>query len=120
MLEELPFCVKGIEGTLEHIPLETNAYDVVLCIEAIEHSINIPVAVKELVRITKEGGRVIIIDKNVKHWGRLKCPSWERWLDRDAMNSELKQYCTQVKCETIDLYHQSGDDMFLLWTGIKR
>ena len=90
-----------------------------LCIEAIEHSINIPVSIKELVRIVKPGGKVIIIDKNKKHWGRLQCPSWERWMDSEAMVAELKKHCESVSCENVDLYRQDGDDMFLAWIGVK-
>lgn len=90
MIQCLPDCILGKQGTLEHIPLENEEYDVVLCIEAIEHSINIPVSVKEMARIIKPSGKIIIIDKNVKHWGRLECPSWERWLDKESMNQLLK------------------------------
>ena len=119
MIECLPAFVTGAVGTLEHIPLADNKYDVSLCIEAIEHSINIPVSIKELVRIVKPGGKVIIIDKNKKHWGRLQCPSWERWMDSEAMVAELKKHCESVSCENVDLYRQDGDDMFLAWIGVK-
>lgn len=119
MIECLPAFVTGAVGTLEHIPLADNKYDVSLCIEAIEHSINIPVFIKELVRIVKPGGKVIIIDKNKKHWGRLQCPSWERWMDSEAMVAELKKHCESVSCENVDLYRQDGDDMFLAWIGVK-
>lgn len=119
MIACLPNDIKGVVGALEHIPLEDETYDIVLCIEAIEHSINVELSVKELVRILKPNGTLIIIDKNVKHWGRLECPSWEQWFDKENMLNLIKKHCIEAECRTIDLYGQKSDDMFLMWKGVK-
>ena len=39
-------------------------------------------AVAEMCRVVRPGGRIVIIDKNAEHWGRLKTPAWEKWFER--------------------------------------
>ena len=43
----------------------------------------------ELARIVKPGGRIVIIDKNAKAWGRLETPEWERWFGRKELEKLL-------------------------------
>ena len=39
-------------------------------------------AVAEICRVVKPGGRIVIIDKNAEHFGKLKTPEWEKWFRR--------------------------------------
>jgi len=119
MIKELPNYVDGIVGTLEHIPLENEAYDIVLCIEALEHSINFETSIKELTRVCKKDGIILIIDKNIKSWGRMECPIWERWCDKENIKDQLDKYCKTVTVENVNLFGQKNDDMFLLWKAVK-
>jgi len=49
------------------LPFETNSFDAVICLEGIEHVINPHHLVKELVRVCKEGGRIIISLPNIQN-----------------------------------------------------
>lgn len=118
MLEELPEYVHGCQGSLEHIPLADNSFELTLCIEALEHSVNAPLAVKELARITKPGGTIIIIDKNITSWGRLETPDWECWLDKEEVRQELLQYCNIAEAKALNLLGDEKDDMFIIWQAV--
>ncbi len=53
-----------IQGAGEHLPLPTNAFDVVLSHEVIEHVSNDRAVVQEMVRSLKPGGRLILFCPN--------------------------------------------------------
>lgn len=66
-------------GALTCIPYGDESFDLVYASEALEHSIFAENAVKELLRVTKAGGEVIVIDKNQSAMGRLEIDEWEQW-----------------------------------------
>jgi len=120
MLESLPAKVKGVQGTLENIPLPDNYADVVFSVEAIEHSVNINGAISEIARICKQGGKIIIIDKQESEWGRFVCPPWERWPERNTLETIMNQYCKDVKSMTVRYDRSAEDDQLMVkWIGIK-
>jgi SAM-dependent methyltransferase len=54
------------------LPFADNEFDIVICMEGIEHIINQKVLLNELVRITKKGGLVCISTPNISNfWSRL-------------------------------------------------
>lgn len=56
-------CAECKEGTLTCIPYDDNTFAVTYMCEALEHAIDIENAVKEMVRVTKSNGYVVIVDK---------------------------------------------------------
>lgn len=60
---------------IESLPFMDNAFDSILCSEVLEHVHDKDVALKELIRITKPGGHLIITTPNLNAdgtwWGRL-------------------------------------------------
>jgi SAM-dependent methyltransferase len=54
-------------AALEEIPWEDGAFDSVLCGLAMEHQPAVAVPVRELARVTRRGGRVIISDQHPMH-----------------------------------------------------
>lgn len=121
MLDYVPKEVVSVEGVLENIPLSDNVYDVTYCVEAIEHSSNPTAVVRELVRVTKKGGIIIIIDKQAAEWGRMKCPPWESWPEREVLENLLNQYCHSVK--SVPVRYESSDkndDLIIKWIGVKK
>ena len=54
-------------------------FDAAYATESLEHTVEIDVAVAELCRVVKPGGRIAVIDKNAAKWGELQTPEWERW-----------------------------------------
>ena len=62
-------------GNLTDIAFQTNQFDFVYTCEAFEHAINIHGAFKELYRIVKPGGKLVIIDKPLENLDNLNCMS---------------------------------------------
>lgn len=59
MFETVPDMANGI---FEHLPFRDKTFDAVMCGYSLRDAINLRVAVGELYRVTKEGGRLIVVD----------------------------------------------------------
>ena len=59
---------------MTELPFADSTFDCVYATESLEHAVEIERAVAEMCRVLKPGGRLVIIDKNAEHWGRLKTP----------------------------------------------
>jgi len=53
------------QANVTDMPFNDNEFDVVLCIEVLEHIVDIQKAIAEMARILKPGGSLCIIDKNI-------------------------------------------------------
>jgi len=120
LLSELSPNVNAIEGALESIPCPNEAFDVAFTVEALEHSANVDAAVRELSRITRPGGWIVIVDKQRSHWGELECPPWEHWPDAETLADLLRQYCDHVKFQPVATDERPADGRMLAWSGQKR
>ncbi len=121
MLDKLPDQIKGIEGSLESIPCTDNCYDVVFSVEAVEHSPNPAAAIREIIRVARPGGWIIIIDKQNSHWGRRVCPPWERWPDFEDLKEKLNLGCDNVTAERVAYSkNPATDGLMVVWKGRKR
>ncbi len=111
----LPCC-----GTLTQYPFRDGSFDFVYATESLEHAVEIEAAVAELCRVLKPGGRLVIIDKNVEHWGRFKTPRWERWFGRQEMQQMLEKNCREVSSDFISYWEDvEPDGLFLAWKAVK-
>ena len=61
--------IKCVHNSLPLIPLKENAFDVVMCIETLEHLEQPVKAVRSMFRVVKPGGRVIISVPDGEVWG---------------------------------------------------
>ena len=120
MLAEVPADIRTWLGSLENVPIKDDSFDVVFSVEAIEHSANWEAAVREMARVARPGGWVCIIDKQKSAWGRLSCPSWERWPAKEELMTLLRQHCDQVTAEPVGYDGHAPDGLMLLWKGRKR
>ncbi len=120
LMAYVPQGVHRIEGPMEALNITDNAFDVSFSVEAVEHSTNIEAAVNEMIRVTRPGGWVMIIDKERSQWGRLVCPSWERWPGREELIGLLQQGCDEVSCEPVGYDGKPADGFMMLWKGRKR
>jgi ubiquinone/menaquinone biosynthesis C-methylase UbiE len=119
--EMLKFVPPGIHrccGSMTSLPFGTGAVDAAYATESLEHAVDIDAAVAEICRIVKPGGRVVIIDKNAEHWGRLETPAWERWFRRDELEGMLKRHCRSVSSQFISYWEDvPPDGLFIAWTA---
>lgn len=72
-------------GSLTRLPYPDHAFDVVFCVESLEHAVFVPQAIREMSRVTKRGGTVVIIDKDEARAGSLETLEWEQWFPRDLL-----------------------------------
>lgn len=83
-------------GSCLSLPYEDNKFDVVLCCECLEHSIFPNNAIKECLRVLKNNGKLLIIDKDKKinftdvHFG-------EEWLDFLSLEKTYDAEITEIK-----------------------
>ena len=120
MLSCVPPAIHRCAATMTALPLATESCDGAYAIESLEHAIDISTGVAELCRIVKPSGRIVIIDKNVEAWGRLKTPGWERWFDRRELERLLARHCREVSSRPISYWEDiEPDGLFLAWLAVK-
>lgn len=103
-------------GSLTSLPYADGSFDCLYATESLEHAVDIESAVAELCRVVKPGGRIVIIDKNKDHWGRLETPEWERWFGQRELEDLLSRHCRSVKSRPISYWEDvDPDGLFLVW-----
>ena len=118
MLAFVPTRIERCCASMTALPLRSGAFDAAYATESLEHAVDIDRAVAELCRIVKPGGRIVIIDKNSDHWGRLKTPEWERWFGREELESKLRKHCRRVSSQFISYWEDvPPDGLFIAWTA---
>lgn len=107
------------QGSLTRIPYEDNTFDIVYTCEALEHAVDIYSAVREMARVTKPGGKIIVIDKNKEALGRLEIAEWEVWFDLGELRNIMGKFCEKVDVvRDISYEGKTGDNLFAAWIGI--
>lgn len=120
MLRHVPQGVERVAATMTALPLQTESCDGAYATESLEHAVDIPVAVAELARIVKPGGRIAIIDKDARAWGRFKTPEWEQWFERKELERLLRRHCREVSSRPISYWEDvAPDGLFLAWLAVK-
>ncbi|MBM4431391.1 MAG: class I SAM-dependent methyltransferase, partial [Chloroflexi bacterium] len=77
-----------IQGSLTSLPFDTGVFEGALCIDVLQHIPDTRRAVSELSRVTRPGGRLLVIDKNLVGIGYHRVfPNWlyktvTEWLNR--------------------------------------
>ena len=103
-------------GSLTALPYADGSFDCLYATESLEHAVDIERAVAELCRVVKPGGRIVIIDKNKDHWGRLETPEWERWFGEKELAGMLGRHCRKVTSRPISYWEDvDPDGLFLVW-----
>ncbi|MBV6430419.1 MAG: Ubiquinone/menaquinone biosynthesis C-methyltransferase UbiE [Bryobacteraceae bacterium] len=120
MLRFVPAPIGVCSGTMTSLPFASASFDCVYATESLEHAVGISTAVGEMCRVLKPGGKLVIIDKNAEHWGRLKTPEWEKWFRREELEKLLKRDCRQVSSRFISYWEDvEPDGLFLAWLAQK-
>ncbi len=105
-------------GSLTQLPFDDNELDMIYACESLEHAVDIESAIKEMVRVTKTGGRVVVIDKDKAALGRMEIEEWEQWFDVEELSRILNKYCTKVIVQKNISYDDRADGLFCAWVGI--
>jgi ubiquinone/menaquinone biosynthesis C-methylase UbiE len=120
MLKSVPAGVHTRAGSMTALPFADSTFDFVYATESLEHAVAIELAVNEMCRVLKPGGRLLIIDKNAEHWGKLKTPEWERWFKREELEKLLARNCHKVSSEYLSYWEDvAPDGLFLVWFAHK-
>jgi ubiquinone/menaquinone biosynthesis C-methylase UbiE len=120
MLRHVPAGIHTRAGSMTALPFEDSWFDAAYATESLEHAVEIDVAVGEICRVVKPGGRIAIIDKNAKHFGKLKTPEWERWFGRRELERLLQRSCREVRSQYISYWEDvEPDGMFIAWLALK-
>jgi ubiquinone/menaquinone biosynthesis C-methylase UbiE len=116
MLRHVPAGVSACAGSMTALPFPAGAFDCVYATESLEHAVEIDLAVAEICRVVRPGGRIVIIDKNAQQWGRLKTPEWEKWFGRRELEKLLARHCSKVSSRPISYWQDvAPDGLFLAW-----
>lgn len=106
------------QGMLTCIPWPDDTFDLVYCCEALEHAVDIESAINEMIRVTKHGGRIVIIDKPIEKLGVMEIGEWEQWIDSDGVVNALAKGCIRTDIiKDIPYEDNSIDGLFCAWIG---
>ena len=107
------------EASIQDLPYADASFDLVYCVEALEHLPNPPAAVAEMVRVLAPGGRLVIIDKNLARQGALQIEDWETWFDIDELVRLFQAQNLRARAESIGYDGRPPDGLFVAWIGRK-
>jgi malonyl-CoA O-methyltransferase len=121
MLSRLPPGITPVSGSVLNMPFPDGSFDLVFCVEALEHAVNVPAAIHELSRVTAAGGTLVIIDKDRKKLGVMRISEWEQWFSEKETTRMLEREGLSVEVRRNIPYHnQDGrDGLFLGWVARK-
>ena len=120
MLRHVPMGVAPCAGSMTALPFRTASFDCTYATESLEHAVDIESAVSEMCRVTRPGGRIAIIDKNARAWGRLKTPEWEKWFGQKELEKLLRRHCSEVSSRPISYWEDvAPDGLFLAWLAVR-
>jgi len=120
MLRHVPAGIHTRTGSMTELPFEDAYFDGAYATESLEHAVEIDKAVREICRVVRPGGRIVIIDKNAEHWGRLKTPEWEKWFNRKELERLLGRECREVSSRFISYWEDvEPDGLFLAWLAVR-
>ena len=69
-----------------------------------------------MLRVTKTGGKVIVVDKSVKALGMLEIDAWEQWFDDEIFENAIKGSDSSLKViDKITYDGYEADELFKAW-----
>lgn len=119
----LSYCSSSIHtqvANCESIPHKDNSFDAVICVEVLEHVLEIEPSIQEMTRVLKPGGVIIIIDKNIEKLGSLRIEKWEQWFSKEQIKNLLEKDFQQINATFIQHDQlEEPDEIFIAWKANK-
>ncbi|MBP5461137.1 MAG: methyltransferase domain-containing protein [Lachnospiraceae bacterium] len=103
------------QGSMTNIAYDDDWFDIVYACESFEHAINIRGAFKELYRITKPGGKLVIIDKPIEKLGKMELYEWEQWISDKDMKAFTEECGGILEIRKSVPYENKDDGLFRAW-----
>ncbi len=120
MLRFVPAGIHTRAGSMTGLPFDTSTFDFAYATESLEHAVDIERAVEEMCRVLKPRGKLVVIDKNAEHWGRLKTSAWEKWFRKEELERLLSRHCRHVSSRYLSYWEDvAPDGLFLAWFARK-
>lgn len=107
-------------GSMTNIAYSDDYFDIVYACESFEHAINLKAAFNELYRITKSGGKLVIIDKPIEKLGQLEIYEWEQWISDSDIQSFTKECGGTLEMVKSVPYENKEDGLFRAWIVTKK
>jgi ubiquinone/menaquinone biosynthesis C-methylase UbiE len=106
---------------LLRLPAADGEFDGAFAVESLEHSLLPQHAVRELCRVVRPGGRVLIIDKQRSKQPLSEHQPWEQWFAPNDIAAWLAEACDDVSVAEIPHgRHVRPTGLFLCWQGRRR
>lgn len=116
VMQSLDSSIEKRQGRLTKIPYEDETFDYVYVCEALEHAVNMEGALKELWRIVKPKGSLLILDKPVECLGRLEIDEWEQWIDTNQVRVVVDNGSGELEIvENVEYEAGRNDGLFRAW-----
>ena len=119
MLRHVPAGIHTRESSIQVLPYPNGYFDLVYCVEALEHAPKPEAALTEMARVLAPGGRLVVIDKNKARQGALRIESWERWFDVNELLAQMAAAGVPGQARFVSHNQQPADGLFVAWTGVK-
>ena len=91
IMGKAPECVNKKEGTILNIPYDNETFDFVFLSESLEHAVDIELALKEICRVLKSGGKVLVVDKDDTSDAKDSMADFEQWFSVEGLSSLMKK-----------------------------
>ncbi len=115
-LKRVPRDMERRQGSLLNLPATDGEFAAVFCVEALEHALLPEQAIAELCRVTRSGGRLLLIDKHRRFQPLSQHEPWEIWFTPAEVRLWLEPFCADVGCQPIAHGpRQRPTGLFLLW-----
>lgn len=121
MLSILPAGVAARRGSILRTGAADGEFDGVMAVETLEHSLVPERAIAELCRIVRPGGRILIVDKDLRKQPLSEHDPWERWVTAEQLTGWLAPYCCEIQVHHVAHREgRPGHDLFLAATATRR
>ncbi|GEM_PF-1398927 len=110
-----PAGVHFVRGEALRLPFASGQFHLVLCIETLEHALLPDQACRELLRVVRPGGMVLVIDKHARYRAASVCPPWEQWFQPEELLERLCRHGGRGTCGPVPFADPVPRRVYWFW-----